>query len=92
MGRRPAGSPGTDSLGELARVWVETTCAAQGVPVKIDDRNVLVSVGTLLGLRPQALGTPDRIEAGRVEPVEASPSRVDDDVVENGGDNGVLAA
>ena len=92
MDRRPAGSPGTDSLGQLARVWVETTCAAQGVPVKIDDRNVLVTVGVLLGLRPQPLGTPDRIEAGRVETVEAPPSRIDDDVIEDGGDDGVLAA
>jgi hypothetical protein len=50
MGRRPAGQPGTD-LAAQARAWVEASCAAQGLPVKVTDRKLLSDVAELLGRR-----------------------------------------
>lgn len=91
MGRRPAGQPGTSSLPELAQAWVEESCAAQGVLVKVTERAVLAQVATLLGLSA-GLDTPHGLEAGRVEPVISPAAGLDDDVVENGGDDGMLAA
>ncbi len=92
MGRRPAGSPGTKPLAELARAWAEESCAAQGVPVKVADRNVLARVGTLLGIVPgqERLDAPKRREAAGVEAVVAASAGGDDDVVEEGGDDRVL--
>lgn len=51
MGRPPAGSPGQpDDLGARARHWAETSCAAQGLAIKVSDPAVLASVATLLVL------------------------------------------
>jgi hypothetical protein len=91
MARRPAGSAGTSPLAELARAWVEASCADQGLPVKLTDPSVLARVATLLGL-PESSGVPDGIKAGRIEPVQPASAGVDDQVVEDGGDDGALAA
>ncbi|ORM09987.1 hypothetical protein A5N74_23860 [Prescottella equi] len=34
---------------ELLAAWVELSCAAQGVPVRVTDPGVLASVGVLMG-------------------------------------------
>lgn len=38
--------------------WVEATCAAQGVPVRVTDPGVLARVGVLMGAAP---GTDGRV-------------------------------
>ena len=38
---------------EVVRAWVERTCAAQGVPVKVHDPLVTAAVVTLLGGKRQ---------------------------------------
>ena len=50
MGRRCAGSPGTD-LAALARAWVDYSCREQGLPVKVTDPAVLAAAAVLLGAR-----------------------------------------
>jgi hypothetical protein len=51
MDRQRAGSPGPrERIVELAREWVETSCAAQDLPVKVTEASVLSSVATLLAL------------------------------------------
>jgi len=50
MGRRPVGQPGTD-LAAQARAWVEASCLAQGLPVKVNDPRVLSATAELLGKR-----------------------------------------
>lgn len=50
MDRRSVRSAGqADSLGEPVRVWVRESCAAQGLPVKVADRQTLANVARLLG-------------------------------------------
>jgi hypothetical protein len=50
MARQRAGLPGpTDDLAGRARQWVEASCAAQGLPVKVASRSVIVEVAALLG-------------------------------------------
>lgn len=34
---------------EMLAAWVETSCAVQGVPVRVTDPGVLASVGVLMG-------------------------------------------
>jgi hypothetical protein len=48
VGLRPAGQPGADLAGQ-ARAWVEVSCKAQGVPVKVNDPKVLGAAAELLG-------------------------------------------
>jgi hypothetical protein len=43
-----------DPLPELARAWVERTCAAQGVPVKLSDPAVIRATVALLGQTRQS--------------------------------------
>lgn len=50
MGRRPAGQPGTDLTAQV-RAWVDASCRAQGLPVKVNDPQVLNAVATLLAER-----------------------------------------
>ena len=92
MGRRPAGEPGTD-LAALARAWLEGSCAAQGVPVKLVDRKVLAASAELLCQARGAggLGAPDGFEAGGVEAVVATAARLDDQVIHHCGNDGLLA-
>ena len=62
------------------RAWVEASCAAQGVPVKVADRKALAVVAELLGVRQvrRRSDAPDRVEPGRVEAVEAAAGGPDD--------------
>ena len=92
MGRRPAGSPGTELAAGIAAARVFSSCAAQGLPVKVADRALL---GQVVGRRSgahqrTAPGAPDRREPVGVEPVVASSAGVDDDVIEDGRDDRVL--
>ncbi|MPY93401.1 MAG: hypothetical protein GEV08_10130 [Acidimicrobiia bacterium] len=73
--------------------WVEESCEAQGVPVKVTDVLVVRTVATLLsaGREPVPVsGFPRRGDPGRVEPVEATSGRADGDPVEDIGDDGPL--
>lgn len=59
--------------------WVEASCAAQGVPVRVTDPGVIARVGVLLGGAPGTDGRgsgrstaavsepPDGLNAGRVQ-------------------------
>jgi hypothetical protein len=92
------------SLQDGARAWVEDSCASQGLPVKVCDVSVLAQVAGLLGVpaRPAAGGAPSRLagvsgapggrEPADVELVVAASAGGNDQVVEDGGDDRVLAA
>jgi hypothetical protein len=82
----------TEIESEAVREWVEASCAAQGVPLKVADTTVLSAVAELLGVRQvvRRSDAPDRGEAGRVELVEAAPAGSDDDVIEHGRDDRML--
>ena len=81
------------------RQWVESTCAAQGVPVVVTDRGVLARVGVLIGgTRGKPPGARDRLQP----PLGINPVRVqtvppglgrrpDDGIVEDGLHDGRLA-
>jgi hypothetical protein len=89
---------------DAARVWAEASCASQGLPVKVSDALLLAQVAGLLGVpaRPSAGGAPSRPasvsgapggrESADVELVVTASARGDHDVVEDGGDDRVLAA
>ena len=85
--------------------WVTESCERHGVPVKVSDARVVAEVAVLLSggtvrpdmqlRRPARAGseTPDGIDAGRVEGLDAgSGARVDDTVMEHRSDDGVLAS
>ncbi len=62
MDRQPCGPPGRANepdLAAAARLWVEASCARQGLAVKIADATVLATVGALLE-RGQGQETPAR--------------------------------
>lgn len=85
------------------RAWVEASCAAQGVPARVSDAAVVAALAGLLGagFRPKVGGAtsgpatasdpPDRRKAVGIEAVEPPAPGADDDVVEHGGDDRVLA-
>lgn len=101
MGRPRAGLPGPVDI-EAVRGWVEASCAAQDLPVLVDDAGVLGAVAGLLGARgpqgaarpagPPRSHSPDDAEPGRVEAVVPPASSADGDVVDDGSDDGLLAA
>jgi len=71
---------------EGLKTWVERSCAAQGLPVKVTDPAVLRQVGVLLGCsRP-----PSHLDAVGVEAGPALDGGVDGDVIDEGADDGVL--
>lgn len=85
--------------------WVASSCEAQGVPVKVTDpvlvRQVCVLLvatesGPRLGRQPvrgparRRSEPPDRSYSLRVEASAGALRRVDDGMVENGGNNSVL--
>jgi len=78
---------------EVVAGWVEKSTADQGIPVTVTDPVVVGSVSVLLreGREPVRSETPDRREAVGVEGVAAFNGRVDDDVIEDGSDDGGLA-
>ena len=90
-----------DSLRAAARAWVEASCAAQGMPVRVADPTILAQVAGLLGAAPgpggvaprrsvPESGAPDGGDAAGVEAVVATPCGCDHNVVEDGGDDRVL--
>ena len=92
MARLPAGPPGlSDDLAALAREWAERSCLDQGLPVKIGDARTLRDVASLLGAKVERLDPPDGGKPGGVEAVVAPTTGTDDDVVDDGGDDGVLS-
>src|SRR4051794_26740681 len=52
--------------------WVQASCAAQGVPVKVTDALVVRRVGLLLGAGSDAAG---RADAGRAQAAAAACTR-----------------
>src|SRR5437868_1195436 len=92
--------------GEELAAWVASSCAAQGVPVKVTDPTVVRRVGALLGApaegsRAQPRSGSTRPADGRsVAPHDGHAERVqfpgslrsggDDGVVDQGCDDGVL--
>lgn len=92
MARLPAGSPGlTDDLRARARAWAERSCLDQQLPLKITDPRTLRDMAQLLGASVDRSDPPDGREPGGVEAVVAAPAGTDDDVVEDGSDDRVLA-
>jgi hypothetical protein len=47
-----AGSPGRADFADDVRLWVERSCAGQGLPVKVKDRELLAGVAILLRSPP----------------------------------------
>ena len=54
---------------EEVKRWVEASCTAQGVPVKVTDRLVVRRVGMLLGAGSERVG---RADAGRAQAAPAA--------------------
>lgn len=83
------------------RAWVEASCAAQGLAVKITDSATLAQVAVLLGAAPGKAGgrpagrqlseAPDGLETAGIKRVQTATARADDDMVKHGGDDRVLA-
>lgn len=94
------------SVEELA-AWVEASCAAQGLTVKVTDPALVRRVGALLGARVSGrartheVGAREPTPGGSVAPHDADPGRFEDlgssragsdhDVVNQGRDDGVLS-
>lgn len=73
------------------RTLVERTCREQGIPIHAASPTVVATVAALLGASPKvASGSPDRVDASRVETVAVAGSRLDDDVVNDRLDDGAL--
>lgn len=76
------------------RKWVEATCAAQGLPAKVDDASVLRAIAVLLtagrDLMPPS-DLPVRLDSVGVELVATFDSRSDRNGVEQRGNDGSLA-
>lgn len=98
------GYPVDSGLFDLA-VWVAISCAAQGVPVKVTDPGVVRQVCVLLGATESGprLGrqpvrgparrrseAPERPYPLRVEGPGSGGAGVDDGVIEDGRNDGVL--
>jgi len=88
---------------DVVRAWVEASCAAQQLPVKVADETVLARVAGLLGAPPGLPGvpparrlpsstSPDHFETVGVEAVVTTAGGSHGDVVDNRSDDGVLAS
>jgi hypothetical protein len=79
---------------DLARMWVEVTCAAQGLPSKVADASVLRAIAVLLtagrDLAPPS-DLPVRLDSVGVELVATPDSGSDRDGVEQRGNDGPLS-
>lgn len=95
MARRRTGLSGlTDDLRRQARAWADETAIAQGFPARVVRPDVLRSVAVLLGrgrAESEASGAPDRRKPRRVETIEAPPAWSNDDMIDDGGDDLLLA-
>lgn len=78
-----------DDLRDRVRAWAEETAQAQGLGPTVLEGDVLRSVVVLLEGRS---GAPLRQDAGLVEQVVAPPAGLDHDVVDDGGDDLLLAS
>jgi hypothetical protein len=83
--------------GDEIAAWVESSCASQGVPVKVTDALVVRQVGALLGAasddsRAQPRSGSTRDDARRsVAPHDADTARVQDlDPWGSGSDHGMV--
>lgn len=93
----------SDPPDERVAQWVERSCLAQGVPVKVTDpvtvRQVLALLGVSVVSNPAKRRTgPDalKMSPGRDDPLDVEAARtggarVDGRVIEDGFDDGVLA-
>ena len=84
------GRVGAGPIGTQAQAWVERTCAAQGVPVHVEDRAAIGRVATLLSGAPVGSDAPQRGEPVRIEGVASADAGADHSMVEDRGDDGVL--
>ncbi len=96
----------SDAPEDRLRAWLESSCAAQGVPVLVDDPGTLMRVAALLGGAASGPGSqarsarsraaaarlqpPDGLHPVDVEPPDTGTGRADDGVVKDGRDDGVL--
>ena len=84
-----------DDLRAAARRLAHASCAEQGLGVGITTAAVVSNVATLLATDKRIdapdLDAPNGFHAPRVELVETSPAGADDHVIENGGDDRLLA-
>lgn len=90
--------------GAALEEWVAESCKSQGVPVKVTDTRTVAKVLTLLDGRPARSGpgrsgragarskAPEQSHPVRVKGPCSGDPRADDPVVEDGIDNGTLAA
>lgn len=71
---------------------VRASTAAQGLPERVTDAGIVEAVSTLLreGREPVRSESPDQGETGAVEGVAAPDGGIDDDMIEDGGDDGGL--
>lgn len=86
---------------DALRVWLEQSCAVQGVPVVVSDSSAIARVGVLLRGRdaaekpplgasaaPHQSQSPSRNDPTRVETdLPSGLARLDSGEVQNGGDN-----
>ena len=76
---------------EEVRAWLEDSCARQGVPVVVADREALRRVGVLLGRHASVRSdAPDRLDSVRVKEVPTTNSGSHDGVVEEDFDDRAL--
>ena len=86
--------------------WVEASCKAQGVPVKVTDPGIVRDICALLGAGaaddgrarqrrrrpvPEALQPPEGLNPGGIDGSGSRVAGSDHGVVQDGGDDGVLA-
>lgn len=86
--------------GDELDAWVRASCVRHGVPVKVTDAGVVARAVTLLSggaTRPNrapaprpVLQAPDGIGPIRVDLARTRDPGADHDVVQDGGDDGVL--
>lgn len=61
MDRRRAGSVGEpEAVAAAARAWVDASCAAQGIPVKVNDPAAVLVIAALLPGRAESAGIGQR--------------------------------
>ena len=83
---------------EVVQSWLERSCAAQGVPVRVTDPLTIARVAALLGCQAptrasqgRELQAPDRLDPSRVDVSRAGQAGSNDSVVQHRGDDGRLA-
>jgi hypothetical protein len=74
---------GQSFTAEEVKRWVEASCAAQGVPVKVSDALVVRRIGMLLGAGSDAVG---RADAGRAQAAPAASTPRADRPARTAGD------